>query len=130
MRLLKTVLCLISALLIIGTLCSCSSGSSGNSTYDSDKIEYSSEAINAVKEWNFTEIEIASELGFNSYYSPEYGTSTATQNEDGSWDVTLKGNMSGYIGDYHDNFETYRFVVTAEVSEHGYVVDISARQAY
>lgn len=117
------------ALLAIGALCSCSSGSSGNSTYDSDKIKYSSEAVKVVKEWSYTEREIARELGFNSYYDPEYGTSTASQNEDGSWDVTLKGNMSGYIGDYHDNFETYRFVVTAEVSEHGYVVDISVSQA-
>ena len=129
MKLLKRLLCLMLALLTISSLCACSNGSSGSSTYDRDKIKNSYDAIDVVKEYHFTESEIARELGFNSYYDPEYGTSTASQNEDGSWDVTLKGNMSGYIGDYHDNFETYRFVVTAEVSEHGYVVDISVSQA-
>jgi len=139
MKLLKRTLCLMLVLLTIGTLCACGSGGSGNSSYsDSDnvsKIETSSAAIRAVKNYmsgTFFSVEqqIAAELGFNNFYSPDYGTETASQNYDGSWDVTLKGKMSGYTDEYHDDFESYKFEVTAEVSEYGSVSNIRVRKAY
>ena len=127
------------ALLIIGSFCACGNESSGNSSYSvSDyvsKIETSSAAIRAVKNYmsgTFLSVEqqIAAKLGFNNFYSPNYGTETAKQNYDGSWDVTLKGKMSGYTDEYHDDFESYKFEVTAEVSEYGTVSNIRVRKAY
>lgn len=126
------------ALLIIGSLYACGNGSSGNSSYsDSDdvsKIETSYAAIRAVKNYmsgTFLSVEqqIASKLGFKNFYSPDYGTETATQNYDGSWNVTLKGKMSGYTDEYHDDFESYKFEVTAEVSEYGTVSNIRVKKA-
>ena len=111
------------AVVIIFTIkgCSTSSGSFSNS---GESITSSSQAINAVKNYNSgtpfsTEQLIASELGFNNFYSPEYGTSDATQNEDGSWEVEINGNMSGYVDEYADEFENYKFTIEATVSSEG-----------
>ena len=137
MKLLKRALCLMLVLLTIGTLCACGSGGSGNSSYsDSDnvsKIETSSAAIRAVKNYMSgtylsVEQQIAAKFGFNNFYSPDYATETASQNYDGSWDVTLKGKISGYTDEYNDDFETNKFEVTAEVSEYGTVSNIKVKR--
>ena len=137
MKLLKRALCLMLVLLTIGTLCACGSGGSGNSSYsDSDnvsKIETSSAAIRAVKNYMSgtylsVEQQIAAKFGFNNFYSPDYATETANQNYDGSWDVTLKGKISGYTDEYNDDFETNKFEVTAEVSEYGTVSNIEVKR--
>lgn len=112
-----------------------SNSTNSSNSYSDTKIEYSSEAIRAAKNYmsgTFFSVEqqIAGELGFNNFYSPDYGTETAKQNYDGSWDVTLKGKMSGYIDQYHDVFKSYKFEVTAEVSEYGTVSNIRVRKVY
>ena len=146
MKTFKRVLCLMLALLIIGSFCACGNESSGNPSYSSGnssysdsvyipKIETSSAAIRAVKNYmpgSFLSVEqqIAAKLGFKKFYSPDYGTETAKQNDDGSWEVTLKGKMSGYIDEYHDDFESYKFEVTAKVSVYGTVSNIRVMKVY
>ena len=135
MKTLKKALCLILASLMLCFLCAC--GSASNTDYnsnksDTEKITTSSQAINAVKNYMSgspfsLEQEIAAALDFNNFYPPDYATSSATQQNDGSWDVTIKGKMSGYVDEYNDDFETYKFEVSATVSESGRV-RISARK--
>ena len=105
-----------------------SSSSNSGSSYNSynDTVSSESEAINKVKNYYFTEDYIAKELGFNSFYSPDYGVCDASQKFDGSWEVKLKGNMSGYIDDYNSEFRNYDFSVTATVSETGSVSSVKA----
>ncbi len=119
--------------IVIGLVCvclsisfvSCGTGDSGNDNSSSsiDKtITNERDAIYAVKNYsfagtNYVENKIAGELGFNNYYDPQYGTTEAEQNTDGSWTVTLKGTMSGYVDEYHDDFKTKKFEVTAKVTE-------------
>ena len=137
MKMIKRVLCLMLVLLTIGTLCACGRGRSGNSSYSNSdnvsKIETSSAAIRAVKNYMSgtylsVEQQIAAKFGFNNFYSPDYATETAKQNYDGSWEVTLKGKISGYTDEYNDDFETNKFEVTAEVSEYGTVSNIKVKR--
>ena len=117
------VVLVIIAIIVVFSFKSCSS-SDGNDTSFGETITSSSQAINAVKNYNSgtpfsTEQLIASELGFNNFYSPNYGTSDASKNEDGSWEVEINGNMSGYVDDYADEFENYKFTIKATVSTDG-----------
>lgn len=126
---------LLAAVVLLFAIIGISNSSNSDSSYSDTKIEYSSQAISTVKNYmlgTFLSVEqqIAGELGFNNFYSPDYGVETASQNYDGSWDVTLKGKMSGYIDEYRDNFESYKFEVTAEVSEYGAVSNIRVRKVY
>lgn len=140
MKMTKRVVCLMLALLLLGSLCACGkkssgSSSSGGSSSSVTKIESSSAAIRAVKNYMSgtalsVEQQIAAKFGFKKFYSPDYGTETAKKNYDGTWEVTLKGKMSGYIDDYLDDFETYKFEVTAKVSEYGLVSNIYVQKAY
>lgn len=117
-------------LLMCLTLAACgtSSGSEEKETA-SQKATITSEyqAINAVKNEQFltgklAEQRIAGELGFNQFYSPNYGVCDATQDDtDGSWIVTLRGSMSGYTDDYQSDFATFKFELEAKVSADGTV---------
>lgn len=129
---LKKLLCLVLAVLLLFGVCACGESTGSTSTESEKKIETSSQAINAVKNYASgsafsLEQRIAAALGFNNFYSPEYGNSSAAKDSDGSWDVTIKGNMSGYVDEYHDDFETYKFEVSATVTESG-SVSISVRK--
>lgn len=121
--------------LLMCTLCFASCGSDSDNGEGSGKqITTSSQAISEVKNYmsgtSFSlEQRIAGTLGFNNFYNPQYGTSSATQNSDGSWNVTIKGSMTGYIDEYHDDLESYKFEVSATVSKSG-SVSISVRKAY
>lgn len=121
-------------MLVVVTIFALSACGSSSSTSSTQKIETSSQAINKVKNYmsgtSFSlEQRIAGALGFNNFYDPQYGTSSATQNSDGSWDVTIKGSMTGYVDEYHDDLESYKFEVSATISETGRV-NISVRKAY
>ena len=140
----KKTICLIIIALAVFSLSACGTSSdssnensngANNNSYVETKIEYSSQAIRAVKNYmsgTFLSVEqqIAGKLGFNNFYSPDYATETAKQNYDDSWDVTLKGKMSGYVDDYNDDFKSYKFEVTAEVSEDGDVSNIRVKRVY
>ena len=65
------------------------------------------------------ENEIASALGFKKYDSPNYGTCSALQNSDGSWDVTLKGTMRGSVDDYNETRKTYKFEANVKIKTDG-----------
>ena len=137
MKTLKRVFCLMLVLLIISSMCACSQESSENTSHSdgqySSTIDSSSDAIKAVKNYMSgtalsVEQQIAAKLGFNNFYSPDYGTQTAEKSYDGSWEVTLKGKMSGYTDDYRNDFETSNFEVTAKVSEYGAVSNIRVKR--
>ena len=129
---LKPICIILSAMLLFFNVTGC--GNSSSSSGSNESITTSSQAISAVKNYMpgsalSLNQKIAGALGFKNFHDPQFGTSTATQNSDGSWDVNIKGNMSGYVDDYHDVFESYNFEVDATVSENG-MVSISAKKAY
>ena len=131
-RMIKLLCVVLSIMMFI--LCAAGCGSSSGSGGSNQKITSSSEAISAVKNYlpgtSFSlEQRIAGALGFKNFYDPKYGTSSANQNSDGSWEVTIKGSMTGYVDDYHDDLKSYKFEVSATVSETGRV-SISVRKAY
>lgn len=132
MKKLIKLLCLMLSIMMF-ILCTTGCGSSSNSGGSKQSITSSSQAISAVKNYMSgtslsLEQRIAGALGFKNFYDPQYGTSSADQNSDGSWDVTIKGSMTGYVDDYHDDLESYKFEVSATVSESG-SVSISVRKA-
>ena len=107
-----TVILLISVLCFIGC----------KNSYGTKNISTPSRAIRAVKNYmggtDFSlEQRIAGALGFSNFRNPKYSSSSATKNGDGSWDVILKGSMSGYSNDYNNKFKTYNFEVRATVWE-------------
>ena len=103
------------------------SGSSGSSSYSA--IETSSDAISKAKNTYNLDQRIAGALGFKQFYQPDFGTSSAKE-VNGTWKVTLKGKMSGYIDDYQSDFETYKFEAVVTVSSGGTGVVTSVRKAY
>lgn len=112
------------AVIIIFSFKGCSSNDNDGLAYRGTTISSSFEAINAVKNYNSgttysTDQLIASELGFNNFYPPKYGTSEAVENDDGTWDVEIHGNMSGYVDDYVDEFENYKFTLKATINSNG-----------
>lgn len=136
----KKCLLTVLALVISLSLCACggstsptedtTKGTTASSTVDQMKIRSEEDAIAAVLNEESLEKEIARWLDFNQYYSPKFGSKVAEKKysaDDGEeyWKVTLKGSMSGYIGDYSSSFKTKEF--TAEVAvmvdgEFGYTV--------
>lgn len=124
----------VSMLCFVGCKNNSGSGNTSSGSTENTKkrmIETESQAIQAVKSNSYTKTAIASALGFNTYYSPDYGVCTAEWDDiREEWEVTLKGSMSGYIDEYHDDFETYRFIYeTKVVPETGYVSPSLARKA-
>ena len=118
------------------SLCACGSrdDTSTGSFASDDEVEETqepiitteSQAIAAVKnegydDYNVAEQAIARKLGFNQFYSPDYGVCEAEQQNDGSWEVTLNGSMSGYNDEYHSDFDTMKFTLTATVTSDGRV---------
>lgn len=91
-------------------------------SYGVKQIATPSRAINHVKNYmggtSFSlEQRIAGTLGFNNFNNPKYSSSSATKNSDGSWDVIIKGSMSGYASEYYNKFKTYNFEIRATVWE-------------
>lgn len=128
-RLIKFI-CVASVLLIcLLSIVGCGSDESNGRT----EITTEAQAINAVQNYmngtSFSlEQKIAGELGYKNFYSPDYATESATQNGDGSWNVTIKGNMSGYVDEYNDDLESHRFEVCATVSIEGRVNNIYVKE--
>lgn len=127
----KKLFALILVFALCFSICACGTDSS-DSDSGSTKITSSMQAVNRVKNgdsWTSAGTEIRMDLGFkfNKIYDPDYGSCTAKENSDGSWDVTLKGNMSGYIDDYNEDFETYSFTYTVTIDSDGEVKWSSGR---
>ena len=103
--------------LMLFSICAC------NST-DETTITSSIGAINAAKnkgKINNAAEQIACDLGFSYYEDPYYHSSSATQNEDKSWTVTLKGDITGYKDNLRTQKEQYQFAYTLTVTEEGFV---------
>ena len=112
---------LLLALVMCLALCACGGGGKSQKEEEEDKELTSTQAINAVKNnkvgsTNWTEQKIAGALGFKQFAEPEYGTTDAEQNSDGSWTVVLKGSMSGYTDEYRSDFDRMKFELKATVS--------------
>lgn len=120
----KKWIALLLALVMSFALCACNrSDEKADSANNEEEIVEmreitESEAVDAVKNdvfggTNMTEQSICSALGFKQFYTPDYGTYDAVQNENGTWEITLRGSMSGYVDDYHSEYETKRFELVA-----------------
>lgn len=116
----KKWIALLLALVMCLSLCACGGGDKSSSEkkdedtiesdYDTDELS-ETKVISAAKEnWNVVE-NLANKLGFKQYYSPQYGTCTAKEGDDGLWTYTLKGTMSGYVDDYHSDLKSKQFTV-------------------
>ncbi|MBQ8718747.1 MAG: hypothetical protein IJ112_01115 [Oscillospiraceae bacterium] len=116
----KKLTALLLALVMCLSLCACGGGEQSKKEEKNEEIT-STQAINAVKNnkvgsVNWTEQKIAGALGFKQFASPDYGTTDAEQNSDGSWTVVLKGSMSGYTDDYRSDYDRMKFELEATVS--------------
>ena len=120
----KKAISLILALLMCLSLCAC--GGSPSSAKEEEKITTSYAAIAKVKSYGLYGLEnkIAGELFFKRFAAPKYGSENAKQNADGSWSVSLKGNMTGYTDEYATKVDTKTFSVSATVREDGTVENL------
>lgn len=102
----------------------CRDNSSSDYDYDYD-YSYTitkSEAISIAKESSTVQNKIAAAYGMKFFYTPDWGTVTATENSDGSWKVVLKGTISGYTDDYKSDYEyDKKFTATVSISSSGRV---------
>ena len=99
-----------------------SNDSSVGGDYNDTKTITKSQAISIAKESSRVQDEIADVYKMKFYYTPDWGTVTATQRSDGSWDVELKGTISGYTDDYKTDFEyDKKFTAKVTVGSSGYV---------
>lgn len=103
----KKAISLLLALTMVFALCAC--GDANTSSTKDKTIKTEEQAIGRVKAGYNTSNYIALGLGFTFYSSPDYGVCSATQNEDGSWDVVLKGNMTGSLNETKTNVKKYGF---------------------
>ncbi|MBQ4601482.1 MAG: hypothetical protein IJB24_01350 [Clostridia bacterium] len=122
----KKILVFLLMVVLCVSICSCNEDSSSVSDDTPTEITTSMQAVNCVKNGDWmtnAAVEIVMDLGFNlsKVYTPDYATCTAYQKGDGSWEVTLKGTASGYIDEYNDDYERYRFTYTVTVDKYGEV---------
>ncbi len=86
-------------------------------------ITSQSEAIKAADKYisqNETYInqQIASKLGFVTFYTPKYGGKDAAEHHN-YWNITYYGNMTGYIDKYQTDIENYKFTIILTVKQDG-----------
>ena len=121
-------------LLVVSAFCVVSCKNTQNSEYSSNHSSGSttasitqSQAILYAKNSSTVINKIVNLYGLKYYYTPDWGTATATENVDGSWAVKIKGTISGYADDYKSDF-VYRkkFTVTANVYSSGFIGSIYA----
>lgn len=115
----KKAISLLLALTMVFALCAC--GDANTSSTKDKTIKTEEQAIGRVKAGYNTSNYIALGLGFTFYSSPDYGVCSATQNEDGSWDVVLKGNMTGSLNEKKTNVKKYGFEYKITISPEGEV---------
>ena len=111
----KKIAVLLLTVLLCFTFCAC--GTVEDTTIDSE-----SEAIAAVKGDNGpmgTESRIASGLGLMYYQPANYGVCYAEQKDDGSWSVTLMGNMYGFTNATKTDFDFCGFSYTTTITRDG-----------
>lgn len=108
-----------------------------DSSYDSDSSDYDSsndsdyssgssttsitrsQAISYAKSSSIVLDKIADLYGLKFYYTPDWGTTTATQDSNGHWKVVIKGTISGYLDDYKTGF-VYGKKFTAKVTVYSF----------
>ena len=92
--------------------------SSSNNNYSTITTISESEAISIAKQSSKVQNKIADYWDMKFFYTPDWGTCTARK-VGGDWDVTLKGNISGYTDDYKKDFiydKTFKVTVTVSSS--------------
>lgn len=127
-RIVTSILAIMCVFVVCTVFVGCQSNDS-DTNYNYSSYDYSlteSKAISIAKESSEVENEIASKYGMKFFYTPDWGTVTATEDSSGDWKVVLKGTISGYTDDYKTDFEyDKKFTATVTVSSSGYVVSVS-----
>ncbi len=114
----KKLLLIMILVVMICSICACATSVVG--TYEENAIvDCEENAIDTAKHDTWVIDDIARKLRFKFYHDPIWGTCSAEENYDGSWEVTLKGKMSGYTDDYKEDFATKPFKVTLKVNKEG-----------
>lgn len=124
MNTIKRILLVGLAIMIVCSLYACDNNDSDIPDVIYPEVDSSSFAISCVKNDEYVKQMIAQRLSFNYFFAPRYGQSTADENSDGSWTVTVKGTMQGYIDEYHRELKTYSFEATATISRQGVVTNV------
>ena len=109
-------------LILITCLFLCACGEDTSFSGNTIEITTHKQAVDLVKKGDrITNAawEIHYDLGFKKYNSPSWGTCVASENSDGSWEVTLCGSMSGYTDDYNNNYEHYSFEYKVSIGADG-----------
>ncbi len=82
-------------------------------------------AVAIAKNSSYVQNQIASKYGLEIFYTPEWGTCTYDSNDSGTWNVTLKGTISGYTDEYKSDFEwDLKFTAYVTVSSKGNVLTV------
>lgn len=127
-RIVTSILAIMCVFIVCTVFVGCQSNDS-DANYNFSSYDYSlteSKAISIAKESSEVENEIASKYGMKFFYTPDWGTVTATEDSSGNWKVVLKGTISGYTDDYKTDFEyDKKFTATVTVSSSGYVASVS-----
>ena len=131
----KNVIKIILSVLLLVVCLSCVAGC--NNTPNKYDSEYSgestttsitrSQAISYAKSSSTVQNKIAKLYNLKFYYTPDWGTTTATEQSNGDWEVVIKGTISGYTDDYKTNFVyNNKFTVIVTVYSFGYVGSVYA----
>lgn len=127
--------CIIAMICLLLCLCAC--GDSTEPEEDSTEqktntISSEYEAINMVMNSGYgSRFDLTHRIGaclnFTRFSNPAYGSKKAVKLDDGTWDVTIKGSMTGSTDEYATNIETKKFEVKAHIDESGKVSIIVSR---
>ena len=124
---LATVMCLL--------LCACSKvPANDNSDASVIAVEENKmteeKAISAVKYqskvFNKTDSDIADFFNYRNWAPPDYGTSSATENSNGTWSVVLTGSITGVV-DINRGKETHSFWINATVDAYGNILEFTVQ---
>ena len=126
-KILKVCLAVLLCMAMIAVLPSCQSSDDNDDDYSYDGEKYEAktitkaEAIEKAQKSSKVQNAIANAWGLKQYYVPNWGVCSAEKSGD-DWDVTLKGNISGYTDEYQKDFVYDKgFSVKVTVSSSGTV---------
>ena len=117
-------------LVIVTTMMLFSACGSSSHSNTSKEITSEGEAIAIAK--NEASWSIICDAGIKYSDGFKWGACTASKQSDGSWKVTLKGNVYGYADDYKNKYVAYTFDAQCVVTKTGSwtVRNINTRRQY
>lgn len=126
----KRIVSILCTIVLILSLISCSSDPVED--YENNEEVSSSTAIYLAQKSTKVQNAIADLYGLKTFYEPNWGNCTYKADFDSyCWEITLKGNISGYTDDYRTNFvHDKKFSAIVIVTAKGNIQSVTAKKAY